>query len=323
MARTPREELVHFLSDLYSMELQALAQLTSAPGIVRDPELAADFRLHHAETEQQAETVRARLEALGGSPSTIKDAVMKLGGKGFLLFARLQTETPGRLVAHAYSYEAMEWAGYGILMHLAEQSDDGASLELGRSIQAQEREMMRRLERGFDAAEAVSHRNTSPRDLPDHVRKHLIEMHAIESQSIKLLEKGVSLASERGLGSIFARHLDETRAQIESIEQRLHSMGASRSMLEDALLKLGGLSWGAFFQAQSDTLAKLAAFAYAVEHLEMGGYELLRRAARRAGDVETDTLCQRLLAEERSMADRLADSFGLFVQATLQELQGG
>jgi ferritin-like metal-binding protein YciE len=32
---------------------------------------------------------------------------------------------------------------------------------------------------------------------------------------------------------------------------------------------------------------KLAAFSYAVEHLEIGGYELLARVATRAGDEET------------------------------------
>ena len=77
------------------MELQALAQLVSAPEMTNDPALASDFKIHHTETEGQAERVRTRLEALGGSPSAIKDAIMKLGGKAFLLFAKLQPETPG------------------------------------------------------------------------------------------------------------------------------------------------------------------------------------------------------------------------------------
>ena len=32
---------------------------------------------------------------------------MELGGKAFLLVAKVLPETPGRLAAHAYSYEAM------------------------------------------------------------------------------------------------------------------------------------------------------------------------------------------------------------------------
>ena len=33
---------------------------------------------------------------------------MKLGGKGFLAFAQAHPDTPGKLLAHALSYEALE-----------------------------------------------------------------------------------------------------------------------------------------------------------------------------------------------------------------------
>ncbi len=59
---------------------------------------------------------------------------MKLGGKGFLLFAGLQPETPGRLAAHAYSYEAMEWAGYEMLGRFAEAAGDTQTLDAARVI---------------------------------------------------------------------------------------------------------------------------------------------------------------------------------------------
>ena len=187
MSHTPRNELVHFLSDLYSMELQALAQLVTAPGMTNDPTLASDFKLHHAETERQAERVRARLEALGGAPSAIKDAVMKLGGKALLLFAKLQPETPGKLIAHAYSYEAMEWAAYAHLIHMAERLDDTETAEIGRSMGAEERRMMQRLEKRFDAAETASHRETPLEKMGDHIHTHLTESHALAVQSVKLL----------------------------------------------------------------------------------------------------------------------------------------
>jgi hypothetical protein len=46
-------------------------------------------------------------------------------------------------------------------------------------------------------------------------------------------------------------------------------------------MRLGALNWGGFFAVQPDTRAKLAGFAYAFEHLEIGAYELLRRVAQR------------------------------------------
>jgi ferritin-like metal-binding protein YciE len=75
--------------------------------------------------------------------------------------------------------------------------------------------------------------------------------------------------------------------------------------LKDAVLSLGALNWNAFFRAQPDTPAKLAAFAYAFEHLEIASYELLRRVADRAADGETALLASRILSDERSAAQRI------------------
>jgi ferritin-like metal-binding protein YciE len=317
MSRTLQEQLNHFLSDMYSVEQQALAQLVSAPDLAGDPSIASDFRVHHTETEQQAALIGERLEAHGETPSSIKDAIMKLGGKGFLLFARLLPETPGRLVAHSYSYEAMEWAGYEMLILFAEKAGDAQTAAVARIISDQERAMMERLELGFDAAERASHRDTPPEKMGEDLRKHLEEAHALESQGIQLLSKSDDIAGDPQLAQICSRHLEDSHNHARLLEERLDALGGSPSGLKDIALGLGGLNWGFFFQAQPDTPAKLAAFAYAYEHLKIGGYELLKRTARRAGDAETERLCETLLTEERTMAGRLTGAFASAVQATL------
>jgi ferritin-like metal-binding protein YciE len=72
-----------------------------------------------------------------------------------------------------------------------------------------------------------------------------------------------------------------------------------------------------FFLAQPDTPGKLAAFAYAFEHLEIGGYEQLLRVARRAGDTETLKVVERILAEEIAAAVAVADAWDLAAEASL------
>ena len=190
MHRTPQEQLVHFLSDMYSVEQQALAKMVSAPKSAGDPRLAEEFRQHYAETEQQAELVRERLEAHGGSPSAIKDAIMKLGGKGFLLFARMQPETPGRLVDHAYAYEAMEWAGYELLARFAQIVGDEKTVGVAKRIGAEERAMtraprrlFRRRRRSFALRDAPRQAHRAPQKAPGRA-------HAFESQAIELMKKG-------------------------------------------------------------------------------------------------------------------------------------
>jgi ferritin-like metal-binding protein YciE len=317
MTRTPSEQLAHFLSDMYAVEQQALAQLVTAPDMAGDPSLAAVFREHLTETEYQAAMVHDRLEAHGCSPSKIKDAVMKLGGKGFLLFARAMPETPGRLVAHAYSYEAMEWAGYEMLTRFAEAAADYKTAEMAKIIGAQERAMMERLAECFDIAEAASHDDPDEIDWTEEIVKHLTEAHALESQSEQLMKKSEGIAGSALLARIYVGHLEETRQHARLIEARLQRLSAHPSRLKDALLRLGAMNWGLFFQAQSDTPAKLAAFAYAVEHLEIAAYELLLLSARRGLDNDTEMLCERILPEEHAMSERLVSMFDAAVESTL------
>lgn len=321
MGRNSLEQMVHFLSDMYSVELQALVQLESAPDVAGSAGLAADLRTHYAETQDQAATIKRLLEDRGGSSSSVKEAVMKLGGKSFLLFAQVQPETPGRLLAHAYSYEAMEWAGYAMLIGFAEAAGDAEVAESAREIQAEERTMMERLEGRFDAVETASESDVSADELHKQLRKHLAEAHALESQSIQMLKKAEKIAGDDEVSAIYRQHLDESRGQAERLEQRVKELGGDTSTTKDAMLTMGAMEWGMFFQAQSDTPAKLAAFVYALEHLEIGGYELLRRVARRAGDAGTAELAESILSEERAMCERLEQSFATAVDATLQAVR--
>jgi hypothetical protein len=101
------------------------------------------------------------------------------------------------------------------------------------------------------------------------------------------------------------------------VATRLDERGAKPSMLKDAALRLGALNWGAFFGAQPDTPAKLAAFAYAFEHLEIGAYELLARVAGRAGDEPTARIASTILVQENAAAAAIRSLFDVALDATL------
>jgi ferritin-like metal-binding protein YciE len=84
-------------------------------------------------------------------------------------------------------------------------------------------------------------------------------------------------------------------------------------------MRLGALNFAGFFKAQPDTPAKLAGFAYAFEALECAAYELLARTARRAGDEETAALAERILAEERAAAEKVAGTWDAAAEVALRE----
>ena len=89
---------------------------------------------------------------------------------------------------------------------------------------------------------------------------------------------------------------------------------------DDAGMRLGALNWGGFFQAQPDTPAKLAGFAYAFEHLEIGGYEQLKRVAQRADDTETMRTVDSILTEERAAAEKIAAKWEEAIDASLAQV---
>lgn len=299
------DRLTTYLADAHSIEEQALAQMRRAPSIAGDPGIASAFEEHLHETEGHESAVRELLEKRGAAPSALKDTVMAAGGVGFVLFARVQPDTPGKLVAHALSYEALERASYELLRLVADRAGETDVAQVAGAIRDQEQAMMDRLSGLYDRSVQASLESVGNGDLRDRLGKYLSDAHAVEEQAAGLLERGQDLVGDPELSQLLAGHLAETQRHGEIIEERLDAVGGAPSSLKDALMRLGALNWSTFFQAHPDTPGKLAAFAYAFEHLEIGGYEQLRRVAERAGDAETTAAVDRILAEERAAAEQL------------------
>ncbi len=311
------EQITKYLTDVHSIEEQALTQLRRAPKVADDPELAQIFEQHLVETERHEQRVRAALEARGAEPSTIKDVAGTLGGWGMLAFAESQADSPGKLVAHAYSYEHMEQAAYELLERVAARGGETEIVELARQIGPEESGMADRLENAFDVAVDASLREVTDDDLDEHLNHYIADAHALEQQALQLLAASPALVKDDELKALFSEHHAQTKEHEQRIKERLEARGASTSKLKDAALRLGGLNIGGFFAAQPDTPIKLVGFAFAFEYIEAGSYELLRRVAARAGDHETVAVAESILAQEREQGDRARALFDRAAEAGL------
>jgi len=303
------EQLVKYLADVHSIELQALAQLRAAPKIAGDERLCQAFEQHLVETEDQERRVRERLEALGGEPSKLKDAAGTGGGWAMVAFAAGQPDTPGKLTMHAFSYEHMEIAAYELLKRLAERAGDEETARMAAEIAEEEGRMAARLEQSFDAAVEASLAAVDPDQLDSALLAYLRDVHALEEQAEKLLEAGAERVDDEHLERAFREHLDETHRHRERIEGLLDERGARPSLVKDTMLKAGGLNLSTFFAAQPDSTTKLAGFAFAFEHLEVAAYELLQRVAAWAGDEGVVAVAEEIRADERRAAERVAESW--------------
>jgi ferritin-like metal-binding protein YciE len=283
--------------------------MRAAPGLAGARHLARAFEQHCAETRDHEHRVRERLHELGAGPSMFKDLAGRAGATPMLLFARLQRDTPGKLTAHAYSYEHMEVAAYELLEQAALAAGDEATAELARSIRAEEEAMAQRLESCFDEAVAASVAGLDERGLAEALAGYLADAHAIEQQSVRFLEVAVPLVRVDALESAMREHLRRTRAQAERVERCLAADEDGPSRVKDAVMRLGGVNVAMFQGSQPDAPVKLAGFAFAFEHLEVAGYELLARTAARAGRADVVELAKAVAQEEREAAAVLRAGF--------------
>jgi ferritin-like metal-binding protein YciE len=152
--------------------------------------------------------------------------------------------------------------------------------------------------------------------IDEQLVKYLTDAHAIEEQSLGVLRRARRTCAQADLREIYGQQLARAEAHRELLEARLQAHGAKSSALKDAAMRLGSFNWGLIFQAQPDTPGKATTFAFALTHLKIAGYELLKRVAARAGDEATVAMTEHVLAEERDGASRLSASFDTAVEAS-------
>jgi ferritin-like metal-binding protein YciE len=263
------EQLTKYLTDIHSIEEQALAQMRLAPRLAGAAELQRIFVEHENETAEHERLVRAQLERRGAKPSMVKDIAGRVGGWGMILFARVNPDSPGKLAMHAYSYEHMELAAYALLQRIAERAGDEPVRAMADQIGAQESAMADRIAQYWDEAVGASLAEKGADDIEKDLVKYLRDAHALEAQAIQLLETGPQIAELDALADAFREHLEQTREHQRLVDERLRAHDSGPGRFQAAGMRAGALNLGTFFKAQPDTPAKLAGFAYAFEALEV------------------------------------------------------
>src|SRR5438477_600718 len=208
MAADIHEQLTKYITDAHSIEVQALAQLEKAPDVAEYPPFEQALREHTSETERHERLTRQLLDERDASPSRLKDMIMGLGGKGFLAFARAQPDTPGKLLAHALSYEALETAAYELLARTADRAGEANVSGIAREVGADERAMMTRLEGCYDGVVEVSLRGVAPDQLKRVARRANDEETATMADRILVQERTAARRIEGMFDEAVAAALD-------------------------------------------------------------------------------------------------------------------
>jgi ferritin-like metal-binding protein YciE len=155
--------------------------------------------------------------------------------------------------------------------------------------------------------------------LEEQLVKHIDEAHAMEQNVLRMLDGMISTTDDPTILDALEHHKMLTHGHADKMAARLRAHGASPSAVKQVGGVLGALAKIPLDLVRGESPGRNARDGFATEHLEIASYELLRRVAEKAGDEETATVVQEIIAEEKQMADVIAENWDAFVDLSLKE----
>jgi ferritin-like metal-binding protein YciE len=149
-SQTLKEQLIKHIDEALAMEQNVLRVLDGMINTTEDEEIKSDLRHHKLETEQHADRMRTRLEAHGGSPSTVKEAGGVVGALMKSVVDMARGEKAGRNARDGYATEHVEIASYQLLERIAERAGDEETAEAARLNRKDEEAMAKKIEANWD-----------------------------------------------------------------------------------------------------------------------------------------------------------------------------
>lgn len=143
----------------------------------------------------------------------------------------------------------------------------------------------------------------------------LSDTYSAEKQMTRSLPKMAKAATDPELASAFEQHLEETRAQVERIEQLAEASGLKLKRIKcEGMAGLIEEATSMIDQAQAGPVldAALIGAAQKAEHYEIAAYSSLILMAGKLGYTDAVPLLEETLAEEQATDQKLS----LLAQAT-------
>ena len=142
-----RQRIIRYLDDLIALETSFVTGLKDMAGDATDPQDAAMFEEHRAQTESQQARLTARMHELGGTPNALKGAMNKFGilASDLLHASKDKGDKATRNLIEAFAIENTEIASYESLIGAATAVGDTQTAQLAKEIQAEEQAAAQKL----------------------------------------------------------------------------------------------------------------------------------------------------------------------------------
>jgi ferritin-like metal-binding protein YciE len=144
------EKLGDYVEDAHAMETNVLQMLDSMIATTTDAKVREELERHKGQTEKHEERLRKRLEQLGRSTSTRKEAQTIVGALMTSVVDQVRGDKPGKNARDGFVTEHMEIASYELLERLAERAGDRETAKIARTNRRDEEAMAKKIAGKWD-----------------------------------------------------------------------------------------------------------------------------------------------------------------------------
>jgi len=156
-------------------------------------------------------------------------------------------------------------------------------------------------------------------EMKDYLTKHLDEAYAMEQNVLRMLDGMIETTDDPGMVDALEHHKHETEQHARWVKERLEFHGAETSKVREVGGILGALAKMPVDMVRGEKAGRNARDGFATEHMEIASYELLKRYAKAAGDEETVQVCDRIIEQERAMAEKIAESWDVAAEQSMKD----
>ncbi|GJD36892.1 ferritin-like domain-containing protein [Methylobacterium aerolatum] len=135
--------------------------------------------------------------------------------------------------------------------------------------------------------------------------------HALELQALQIMERQVErLERYPEMADALRKHIDETHAQRQRLDEALHSLNETHSVIKEGFLGFVGNMMALGHAPAQDEILKNTYANHAFENFEIAAYESLIEIGAAAGLSSHGAGLRQSLEEEKAMARRVHDLIG-------------
>jgi ferritin-like metal-binding protein YciE len=207
----PKKKLIAHMQDTHALEQNVLRLLDSVLSTSQDEELQNLAKTHKAETEQHEVLLRERLEALGSSPSRMRQIPAILSAKVKGAGDRARTDKAVKNARDWFAVENLEIASYELLERLARRSGEEETASAALQILADEQRTAGKLAGNWSRVVDASFESQEAPSTKKKLRDAIPKPDKLKAQMSRALAAAKERPASLALGSIAAGALVSSR----------------------------------------------------------------------------------------------------------------